>query len=91
MSFNSWIHSGADIAEEEASELEGLAIETKMKEGKTTWKRKATGHLQGPHVQAVGVPAREAIRGTEKLFEEIGAPNFPNLMQSINPQIQEAE
>lgn len=49
------------------------------------------GQLQGPRVWVAGVPSREAMRGAEKLFEEIGAQNFPNSMKSINPQIQEAK
>lgn len=70
MNFYSCVHSRVDIAEEEASELEGLALETKMKQEKRIRKGKAMGQLQGPRVWAAGVPSREAMRGQKSYLKK---------------------
>lgn len=41
-----------------------------------------------PSRQGVAVP--EGKRKAEKIFEQIMAKNFPNLMKTINPHLQEA-
>lgn len=43
-----------------------------------------------PNIQVFGVPKRKGReKRTENKVEEIIAKNFPNLMKTINPQIQE--
>ena len=44
-----------------------------------------------PDTWVVGVSEGEVMRETEKVFEEIMAPNFPNWMKTISPQIPEAK
>lgn len=56
------------------------------KTGKELW-----GNFRFPNIWVVGVSEGEVMRETEKVFEEIMAPNFPNWMKTINPQIPEAK
>ena len=45
-----------------------------------------------PNIQVFGVPKRKGREErTENKVEEITAKNFPNLLKTINPQIQESQ
>lgn len=50
--------------------------------------------LKTPNLHVIGVPEEGRNWGggvTEKIFEEIMAGNFPNLVKPVNPQIQEIQ
>ena len=54
-------------------------------------KKELWGNFKFPNMWVVGVSEGEVMRETEKVFEEIMAPNFPHWMKTINPQIPEAK
>ena len=42
-------------------------------------------------MHVMGVPEEDREKEEEKIFENIMAPNFPNLMKNINLQIKETQ
>ena len=54
-------------------------------------KKELWGNFKFPNIWVVGVSEGEVMRETEKVFEEIMAPNFPHWMKTINPQISKAK
>ena len=48
-------------------------------------------NIKCTHIGIIGVPEEEKKKGTEKIFEEIIAENFPNMGKEIVNQVQEAE
>ena len=48
--------------------------------------------IKGTNVHIIGVPeGEEREKGTEKIFQEIIAKNFPNMEEETLTQIQEAQ
>ena len=43
------------------------------------------------NIHIIGVPEEEREKGTEKIFQEIIAENFPNMRKEQLTQIQEAQ
>ena len=49
-------------------------------------------HIKRTNIRILGVPeGEEREKGTENLFEEIMAENFPNLVQETDIQVQDAQ
>lgn len=66
----------------------------RIKEEKKSSKVSVTSpkNIKRSKIQASGVPGgNERENGEEKVFEEIMAIIFPNLMKDLNPQTQEAQ
>ena len=84
-------------AEERIRILEDLIIEMsesqqkeKQKEENKQHFRNLWGTIKWMNIHIVGIPRRR--RGTtERIFEEIMAENFPNLVKFMNLQIQEGQ
>ena len=83
-------------AEEKLSEFEDLPTETTQnkthrqgKPKKFKWHREWWDDFKQPNAEVTQEPETgERAAGTEKIFEGVVAKIFPNLMKTINPQIQ---
>ena len=68
--------------------------EMKYKEMKRLNKRTESqprDHIKQCNTLEVRVPKERRQIGVEKIFEELAAGNFPNLMTNINSQIEEGQ
>uniref|UniRef100_A0A8C3W373 L1 transposable element RRM domain-containing protein n=1 Tax=Catagonus wagneri TaxID=51154 RepID=A0A8C3W373_9CETA len=87
-------------AEERISEVEDRLVEITNAEEKRDkrWKgnelslRELWDNVKRTNIRIIGVPeGEEREKGTEKIFEEIIAENFPNMGKEALSQIQEAQ
>ena len=53
--------------------------------------REIWDNVKCTNIHIIGVPEEEREKGTEKIFEEIIAENFPNMGKEPLIQIQEAQ
>ena len=53
--------------------------------------RELWDNVKHNNIHVIGVPGEEKEKGPEKVFEEIGAENFPNLRKESLTQVQEAQ
>lgn len=86
------IKSKLDMAEKTLSELKGIAIKTvqknREKEKRTEYQWAMRHNIKQPKICIIGIPKEEERMEKKKLNM---VPYFPNLMETINAQIQEAE
>ena len=74
----------------EVPQLEGQK-EKRMKKNEDSI-RDLWDHIKHTNIRIIGVPeGEEREKGTENLFEEIMAENFPNLAQETDIQVQETQ
>ena len=97
----SWqgINSKSEDTEEWTSNQENRIVEvTQLEDQKEKIKKNEDSirdlwdHIKRTNIRILGVPeGEEREKGTENLFEEIMAENFPNLVQETDIQVQETQ
>ena len=94
------INSRITEAEEQISDLEDKIVEITIAKQNTEKRTKRIedsfrdlrDNIIHTNIQIMGVPEEEEKKkGTEKIFEEIIAENFPNMGKEIVNQVQEAQ
>ena len=91
-------NSRVQEAEEQVSEVEDRLVEITDAEQKREKRLKTNEESLGElwdnikctNIHIIGVPEEEREKGTEKIFQEIIAENFPNMGKEPLTQIQEA-
>lgn len=53
--------------------------------------KEAWDKIKHINIHIIGIPEEERKKGTEKIFEQIMAKNFPNLVKEIDTHVQEAQ
>ena len=89
------VNSRITEAEEWKSELEEGMVEITAEQNKE-WKemgslRDLQDNIKHNNIQIIRVPKEEKDKGSEKIFEEIIAKNFPNMGKEIATQVHEAQ
>ena len=65
-------------------------MEIKSEEQKEKRLKKSEQRLSGSDMPC-GIPRRRREKGAERIFEEMLAENFPNLLKGMNINIQEVQ
>ena len=93
-------NSRTQEAEEQISEVEDRLVEVMVAEQKREKRLKTNeehlgelwDNVKGTNIRIIGVPeGEEREKGTEKIFQEVIAKNFPHMGKEPLTQIQEAQ